>query len=158
MRRSGKGGMRQEMFFTLREITMTVQEVKKLFFTYRNGIIADALRKAGMPYKVIFGLQVPQLAAIAREIGHDAALAGALWQERTVRESRLLACYLFPPEETTLEQCVALAKDFLTREEADLLSFRLLKRLPYAPELLRRFASDPDIPSFTHPALAAHLL
>lgn len=36
-----------------------IAEIKKEFFTYRNGMLADTLRRYGMPHKVIFGLEVP---------------------------------------------------------------------------------------------------
>ena len=38
-----------------------LKEIKHQFMAFRNGIVADALRKAGYDYKVIFGLQLPQL-------------------------------------------------------------------------------------------------
>ena len=47
---------------------MDLQSIKKDFFVFRNGIVADTLRKAGMPHKVIFGLQIPQIAAIAKDL------------------------------------------------------------------------------------------
>ena len=51
--------------------TDVMKMVKHLFMTYRNGIVADTLRKAGLPFGVIFGLQLPQLSGIARDIPHD---------------------------------------------------------------------------------------
>ena len=53
---------------------MTIQEIKKEFFTFRNGFLADTLRKAGMPYAVIFGLNVPQLGDIARRVLGDSTV------------------------------------------------------------------------------------
>lgn len=106
---------------------MTIQEVKKEFFTYRNGMLADTLRKAGYPHKVIFGLNVPQLDAIARQIGFDQDLALQLWDDSEVRESRLLACWLFDPKITTVELAQRLAEECRTPEERDILKFRLLK-------------------------------
>ena len=44
---------------------MNLQQIKSRFMAMRNGIVADALRKGGMPHKVIFGLNVPQLSEIA---------------------------------------------------------------------------------------------
>lgn len=127
-----------------------MQEIKKLFFTYRNSAVADTLRRYGIPHKVIFGLQVPQLAAIASELQFDDAAshmetARKLWADREVRESRLLACYLFDHETMTEEEALQLSRDTRTQEEADILAFRLLKRLPYAESLLAALESiDPD--------------
>lgn len=108
----------------------------------RNGVIADTLRKVGMPYKVIFGLQVPQIAEIARRNGQSMELAEELWADREVRESRILASYIFPPAEVTEDKALELMRDTRTREEADMLGFRLLKRLPFAPAVASALEAD----------------
>lgn len=131
--------------------------IKKQFFAFRNGIVADALRKAGMPYKVIFGLQVPQIAEIARGIRPDMTTADELWADSTVRESRLLASYIYPHEEMTLEKGLEIARGILTREEADMLAFRLFKRLPFAASLLEAMRADTGVSEYAVAALEAHL-
>lgn len=134
-----------------------IKEIKKEFFAFRNGIVADALRKAGMPYKVIFGLQVPQLAQIARSYEPSMELANQLWDDKDVRESRLLATYLFPIDNISEEKAIELMRSTQTPEESDMLAFRLLKHLPYAPELLDVAQSDPSIPFYTVSSLRRHL-
>lgn len=123
-----------------------MQDIKHQFLAFRNGIVADTLRKAGMPYPVIFGLQIPQIAQIAREAEASRRpllpLAERLWADRNVRESRLLACYLFPPGEIDTDKALSLASDVITHEEADILCFRLLRRLPFAESLLNLLPSD----------------
>lgn len=123
-----------------------LREIKHLFFTYRNGEIADTLRKAGMPYRMIFGLQIPQLAEIARKFGQCKELAQALWKEREVRESRILATYIFPPEEVDIASAIELSHEIATREEADMMTFRLFRRLPYATDLLTQLEQDTGHP------------
>lgn len=110
---------------------MTLQEIKHDFMAFRNGIIADTLRKAGQPYSVIFGLQLPQLGEIARKAGKDRHLAEQLWADRNVRESRLLAPYLFEATDLTVDDAYRMLADSRTREEIDILVFRLLR---YHPE------------------------
>lgn len=102
---------------------------------YRNGVVADVLRRSGMPYEVIFGVDVPSLASIAREIGHDNELAQKLWKDKNVRESRLLATYLFDEQTLAIEEAAELCGEVLTPEEADMLYFRLLRHLPYLSDL-----------------------
>lgn len=103
---------------------------------YRNGIVADTLRTAGMQcYNVIFGLNVPQLAQIAGTVGKNKALANSLWADKKVRESRLLAAYVFPTEEVSEQEALTLMADCQTQEEADMLAFRLLRYLPSLPNL-----------------------
>lgn len=104
--------------------------VKHRFFAMRNGIVADTLRKSGLPYNTIFGLQLPQLSEIAREIGKDTNLGRMLWEDSEVRESRLLACYLMPPGDVTFDELVEMGESVKTREEADIMAFRLLRYRP----------------------------
>lgn len=134
-----------------------IQSIKKEFFAFRNGIIADALRKAGMPYKTIFGLQIPQLAHIARSYKPSMEIADELWNDKDVRESRLLATYLFPIGQISEEKALELMRYAQTPEESDMLAFRLLKRLPYASELLDVAQSDTSIPTFAVESLKRHL-
>lgn len=141
-----------------------LKEIKKSFFTFRNGIVADTLRKAGMPYKMIFGLQIPQIAAISREMlasfGDDpekrGAVAEALWADRDVRESRILAPYIYDPEQISVDKALELAANIRTREEADMLAFRLFKRMPDAQALLAAMEAS-DSPADSVAALRSHL-
>ena len=114
---------------------MTIQEVHQRFFSFRNGIVAKAFHDSGHAYKRVFGLQLPQLAAIAKEIGFNNELARNLWAEKDCREARLLAFYLFDPSSLAEEDAITMSQDILTREEADILAWRLLRRLPYASAL-----------------------
>lgn len=133
-----------------------MKEIKHLFFTYRNGAVADTLRRYGTPHRVIFGLDVPRIAEIARGLTPSMALATRLWDDSEVRESRLLAAYLFPPSEVTEELAMDLALACRTQEEADMLTFRLLKRLPFAPELLEKLSATSGA-EFATRALRSHL-
>ncbi len=126
-----------------------MQAIKKLFYTYRNGVVAESLRRFGIPHKVIFGLQVPQVQQIAQQLTFDTPesrreMADRLWADREVRESRMLACYLFDPMQIAPEDAIALACDTRTQEEADMLAFRVLKRMPHAVELLERLDTLAD--------------
>ena len=55
-----------------------MQTVKRAFFAMRNGVIADTLRRAGSPFKIIFGLNLPQISEIAARTPHTAGLAERL--------------------------------------------------------------------------------
>lgn len=120
-----------------------IREIKHAFMTYRNGVIADTLRKAGMPYSLIFGLQLPQLSSIARSVPHSVELADRLWADKNVRESRLLACWIYPTDSLPMGKAIELASETITREETDILCFRLLRNLPYAAELLTHLSGYP---------------
>lgn len=118
-----------------------MQAVKRRFFAMRNGILADTLRKAGSPYPIIFGLNVPQLREIADSIGPDTELADRLHANATTRCSRLLAPMLHQPaiERSKAEQWL---RDSLSTEETDLLCHNLLRRQPYAPALSRAILAE----------------
>lgn len=142
----------------MQNINESLKAIKHEFMAYRNGIISDTLRKAGMPYNIIFGLQLPQLSSIARSYPKDSELAYTLWQDKAVRESRLLAPYLFPPEEVSEEKAFALASEVQTREEADILCFRLLKYLPFADTLALLLSSEEEaLPSYCGESLRRNL-
>lgn len=134
----------------------TIREIKQQFFAFRNGILADALRKY-TSYDVIFGLQVPQIAEISRSLEPSLDLANALWNDKGVRESRLLAPYLFPIDKIDMDKCLTLASEIQTTEEADMLAFRLLKRLPFAAELVEEMETREDITDYMKFTLRNHL-
>ena len=73
----------------------------------RNGIVSDTLRKAGSPYRSISGLNLPQLAEIARETGRDETLAAILRADDHTRESQLMAPML---AERTRSLCLKLLR------------------------------------------------
>lgn len=135
-----------------------IRSIKSRFFALRNGILADQLRQAGVKSKTIFGLNVPQLAEIARSLTPSDSLAEALWADRDVRESRILACYLFPKENVDIDRARTLIADVTSPEEADMLCFRLLKHLPFAPALAEEYApSDSPLQSYLARSLTRHL-
>lgn len=134
-----------------------MKEIKQQFYVFRNGALGASLRNAlgaSNPYDVIFGLMLPQIAEIARGQEKNAELARRLWDDRKVRESRLLACYLMPPEEVDAVEAERMFTDVQTNEEGDILAFRLLKWLPSAPALVEKY-SQSDNPLLRY---AAHTL
>lgn len=133
-----------------------IRQIKQQFFAFRNGILADALRKQSN-YSVVFGLQIPQIAQIARTLEPSMELADTLWNETSTRESRILATYLFPVNEIDINKALTLASEVNTVEEADMLAFRLLKRLPFAASLLEDMAGRDDISDYMKKTLSNHL-
>lgn len=110
---------------------------------FRNGIVADTLRKAGLSFGIIFGLQLPQLKKIAADIKAEYPdmkdlefLAKELIADNNVRESRILGFAIMPAECVTYDKAVELCNGILSREEADLLPFLLLRNTPLIPRLL----------------------
>ena len=111
------------------------QEIKRRFFAMRNGIVADTIRKAGLQYKMIFGLNLPQITEIAADITPSRELAEQFWADTRTRESMLLAPMIYPREELTRERASEMLREVYTTEVADILCHRLLRHLPYAMDL-----------------------
>lgn len=106
-------------------------KIKQRFFTFRNGLLADMLRRQGVsPHRTIFGLNVIQLREIAAETGCDPQLAEQLWADTEVRESRLLAPMIAEP----MAEKLGWLDEVQSAEEADLLCHSLLRRCPGAFE------------------------
>lgn len=127
-----------------------MQTVKRRLFAMRNGIVADTLRRTMPEYKMVFGLNLPQIAEIAAEFGPSRPLAEELWADRRTRESLLLAPMLFPREEMDREMAGKMMREVLTPEVADILCHRLLRHLPYARELAMEMVTSPvDLERYT---------
>ncbi|MCM1067630.1 MAG: DNA alkylation repair protein [Muribaculaceae bacterium] len=121
-----------------------MQTVKRHFFAMRNGVIADTLRKAGSPFRVIFGLNLPQIVEIARLTGPSQELAEALWANSGTRESMLMAPMIAERESFTKADALRWIDTIPTAEVADILCQRLLRSMPYAWELAEELAADSE--------------
>ena len=71
----------------------------------------DKMARFGISTKKAFGVSIPNLRKIAREIGKDHDLAKELW-ESDIRETRILASLIDNPKEVTKEQMDRWVKDF----------------------------------------------
>ncbi len=132
--------------------------IRKEFYALRNGMIADTLRKGGLEQKYIFGLQLPQIKDIAERFRPEseaeaASTARTLWSDRQCREARLLACHLMPPALLSKEETLQWGEDVATREEADILAFRLLRYVPHAG-VVAEILEDSDNPLKRYTATA----
>ena len=81
--------------------TEKLQLIKRDFRSLMNGTAAASLREKGLHYRLIFGVEWPQLMRLSAEIGKDHDLAQALWKE-DIRECRLLAGLIQPVETFSL--------------------------------------------------------
>ena len=121
-----------------------MQLVKRRLFAMRNGLIADTLRRAGSPFKIIFGLNIPQIVEIADEFGKNQELADRLWENRSTRESMLLAPMLMNPEDVTTSKAIEMIKESPSAEITDSLCHKLLRQLPFSFELALQLSQEPD--------------
>jgi hypothetical protein len=145
---------------TDKSLNEELQRIRKLFYAYRNGMLADTLRNAGNPCKIIFGLNIPQLTEISHSCTPSLSIADALWSDKCCREARILATYLFPKELIDEDKAKTLMSDVQTTEEADMLTFKLLKHLPFATSLISNESETTDsgsLAKYLNKSLMNHL-
>ena len=122
--------------------TAKLQEIKRDFFSYRNGIVAEALRKLYKPGKIIFGLTVPQFIEMGKKYPKDNNLGRILWEDNTSREARLFSLYLIKPEGIDLPAAKKMVQDVVSTEEAEFLSFKVLARMPNAKTVYETLSTE----------------
>ena len=126
-----------------------LREIRKEFFAFRNGIVADKLRQAGDPHSIIMGCLLVDVQGIAsrfrESINSDdqlATIATELWNDTNSRECRLAAPMLYPAELMSMEQALQWCQTVETVEIADNLCHKLLRRLPEADALFRQLIAE----------------
>lgn len=112
-----------------------MQTVKRRFFAMRNGAVADNMRRHGAHYRIIFGLNLPQIVEIANETPRSVELAEALWKNQSTRESLLIAPMIYPREEFGLDVACRWVSEVPTAEVGDVLCHRMLRHMDYAWQL-----------------------
>lgn len=98
-----------------------------------NGIVSTSMREKGMEYRINFGLTLPLIRSIAESYTPNAELARYLWKEQ-VRESKMLATWLYPSDEMTPEIAQQWAEEIPYPEIADVCCMNLFVKLPFASQ------------------------
>ena len=143
-----------------------IRAIRKEFFAYRNGIVADKLRKAGDPHTMIMGCllaDVMEITGRAREAINDKeqlqALARELWKDTNSRECRLAAPMLYPAELMSQDEALEWCTGVESVEIADNLCHKLLRHLAYADTLFRKLiAQEQTMARYTGYRLLLNLL
>lgn len=134
------------------------RDIKKELRASMNGVLSARMREAGMPFHLIFGVELPRLQSIAAEFPKDKDLASLLWQQN-IRETRLLAIMLMPAESFTSEVANSWAETMKTAEEAQVLAMMLLPKTKQAVEISTAWLSGNNSLSATCACLCLrHLL
>ena len=113
--------------------TEKLQLIKRDFRSLMNGTAAASLREKGLHYRLILGVEWPQLMRLSAEIGKDHDLAQALWKE-DIRECRLLAGLIQPVETFSLELADVWIETMHYPEEAQYTVLSLFQHLPHVSE------------------------
>ena len=122
-----------------------VKAIKQSFRLMMNGVAAQSMREKGLGYHVNWGVSLPALKVKAAEIGKDYDVAMTLWKD-DVRECKILATMLMPPEEVLPEVVDIWMEQTHTVEIAEQAAFNLYQYLPYAAEKAYKWiASDKEL-------------
>ena len=135
------------------DIHDVVKEIKQSFRLMMDGAVAQSMRDKGLNYHLNWGATLPRLKAKAEELKANSQepkansqydLAIALWKEN-VRECKILATMLMPPEKMLPEVCDIWMEQIPSQEIAEQAAFNLWQYLPYAPEKAYQWiASDKE--------------
>ena len=117
-----------------------IREIKKMLRATMNGVLSGSMRQQGLNYRVNFGVDQPRLIELAGEMPHTAALAARLWKE-DIRELRLLAPMLMPPDGMDEELALLWIEQLRFAEEAQVLVMHLLCHLPSASGIAFRLVA-----------------
>ena len=125
------------------ETRQKLKEVKQSFRLIMDGVAAASMRDKGLNYHLNWGAKITDLQDIAKELGKDYPLAIELWKEN-VRECRLLALMIMPPEKMLPEIAELWAETLQTTEMAEMAPFFLFQYLDYAPSLAFKWLASDD--------------
>ena len=91
------------------------------------------MARFGIHARKVYGIPLPQLKRIARQVGKDHPLAQELWSSGA-HEARLLACFIENPAEVTRRQMERWAGDFDNWAVCDGCCLHLFAKVPFAQE------------------------
>lgn len=127
---------------TTSEITETTRQIKRRFFALRNGMMGEQLRRAGADYRIIFGLNLPQIREVAASVPTDRDLALSLRANSSTRESQLIAPMLFPRDALTAAQAVEWICMAPTVEVVDVVCLILIRGREDAMQIAETLISE----------------
>ena len=91
------------------------------------------MARYGINTRKAYGVPIPVLRKLAREIGRDRSLAADLWKSG-VHEARMLACFIDDPVKVTEKQMDEWVKDFDSWDICDQVCSNLFDRTCFAPQ------------------------
>ena len=142
-----------------------IREIKQSFRQMMDGAVAQSMRQKGVDYHLNWGITLPRLRQLADDIIRDNtpqtsnlkpqtsnlqpptsnlyALAIALWKEN-VRECKILATMLMPPEQMLPEVTDIWMEQTDTIEIAEQAAMNLYQHLPFAAEKAYQWIASPQ--------------
>jgi 3-methyladenine DNA glycosylase AlkD len=112
---------------------VTATEILKHLQSLSNSDNVAGMARFGISAKTVYGVSLPHLKPLARQIGKDHLLAQELWSSGA-HEARLLACFIENPGEVTRRQMDRWASDFDNWAVCDGCCLHLFAKVPFAQE------------------------
>jgi 3-methyladenine DNA glycosylase AlkD len=103
----------------------------------------DGMARYAIPSEKAFGVAMKDVQALAKQLGRNHELAGALW-ETGWYEARLLAAYVDEPARITPEQMDRWGGDFDNWAICDTVCFALFDRTPHAWRKVEQWAPSKE--------------
>lgn len=110
---------------------MDAQRVVERLRLLGNPKSVEGMARFGIQSNTSFGVSVPKLRELAREIGRDHSLAQALWATG-LHDARLLATMVDDPKQVTTDQMENWVQDFDSWDVVDGCCGNLFDKTPYA--------------------------
>lgn len=127
------------------ETEQQIRDIKKRLRLFMNGPASSSMREKGLEYKMNFGIELPRIKEVADEFDMNRDLASALWKD-SVRECRIMAGLLMPPEEFEEDLCDVWIEQIDNQEIAQHTCMNLFRHLPYArKKAFEWMASDGEL-------------
>ncbi|TMI06596.1 DNA alkylation repair protein [Candidatus Bathyarchaeota archaeon] len=98
----------------------------------------EGMARFGIQSSNSFGVSVPKLRTLAREIGRDHLLASQLWETR-LHDARLLATMIDDPRQVTVAQMEKWVRDFDSWDVVDGCCGNLFDKTPFAVSRAREW-------------------
>jgi len=112
---------------------MDIPEIIEKIEALSNPDAVEGMARFGIKAAKVYGLSLPQLRALAKEIGHDQSLSLRLWAVNS-RETRILAAMVGESAKATDGQADDWANDFDSWEICDATIMYLFEKAPFAWE------------------------
>ncbi len=119
---------------------MEYTDIIKKLECLSNPEAVEGMARYGIVTKKVYGVSIPQLKKIAREVGKNHELALRLWKLNT-RETRILAAMIAEPERVTEELMESWVAEFDCWEICDQCCMNLFEKTEFAYQKAEEWSS-----------------
>ena len=135
--------MKKKIFPYNPEIEEQLKKIKSALRTRMNGEISENMSQKGISYELNYGTLLPELKDLSKKYIPNKLLAERLWFLR-IRETMILATYLYPVNEFSFETAQEWLEMFPTQEITEICCFNLFSKLPFVELLISDWIQKPE--------------